>query len=52
MIAPETQRFMAERMRARIRAHAVDHAPILTAPSVVVDMLREAIAAVRTESAA
>ena len=52
MIAPETQRFMAERMRARIRAHAVDHAPILTAPSVVLDMLREAIAAVRTESAA
>ena len=52
MIAPETQRFMAERMRARIRAPAVDHAPILPAPSVVVDLLREAIAAVRTESAA
>ena len=52
MIAPATQRFMAQRMRARIRAHAVDHAPILTAPSVVLDMLREAIAAVRTESAA
>ena len=51
MIAPATQRFMAERMQARIRAQAVDHAPILTAPSVVLDVLREAIAAVRTGSA-
>jgi len=27
MIVPETQRYMAERMRAKIKAHAVDHAP-------------------------
>ena len=45
MILPETQRFMAQRMRARIRAHAVDHTPIVTAPAVVVDIIREAIAA-------
>ena len=45
MIAPDNQRFMAARMRARVRAHAVDHAPIVTAPTVVLDVLREAIAA-------
>jgi hypothetical protein len=44
MILPETQRFMAQRMRARVRAHNVDHAPILTAPTVVLDLIREAIA--------
>jgi len=43
MILPETQRFMAQRMQARVRAHVVDHAPIVTAPSVVVDIIREAI---------
>jgi pimeloyl-ACP methyl ester carboxylesterase len=44
MILPETQRFMAQRMGAHVRAHAVDHAPIVTSPSVVVDIIREAIA--------
>lgn len=44
MILPETQRFMAQRMGARIRSHAVDHTPIVTSPSVVVDIIREAIA--------
>jgi hypothetical protein len=47
MILPETQRFMAQRMKARVRARAVDHTPIATAPTVVVDIIREAIAAVR-----
>jgi pimeloyl-ACP methyl ester carboxylesterase len=46
MIAHETQRFMAERMRARVRSHPVDHTPIVTAPSVVVDIIREAIGTV------
>lgn len=46
MILPETQRFMAQRMGARVRAHAVDHTPIITSPSVVVDIIREAIAEV------
>lgn len=42
MIAPETQRFMAERMGAKIRAHHVDHSPMYSAPSVVVDVILEA----------
>jgi pimeloyl-ACP methyl ester carboxylesterase len=44
MILPETQRFMAQRMRARVRAQEVDHAPIVTAPTVVVEIILEAIA--------
>ncbi len=46
MIVHETQRFMTERMRAKVRSHPVDHAPIVSAPSVVVDIIREAIAEV------
>jgi pimeloyl-ACP methyl ester carboxylesterase len=46
MIAPETQRFMAQRMGARVRSHAVDHTPSVTAPAVVVDVIREAITTV------
>ena len=47
MILPETQRFMAQRMRARVRAHQVDHTPIVTAPTEVVEIIREAIAEAR-----
>jgi pimeloyl-ACP methyl ester carboxylesterase len=43
MIAPQTQRYMAERMKAKTRAHAVDHVPIVTAPGAVVDIIRDAI---------
>jgi pimeloyl-ACP methyl ester carboxylesterase len=43
MIVQDTQRFMADRMRAKVRSHPVDHAPIVTAPSLVVDIIREAI---------
>jgi pimeloyl-ACP methyl ester carboxylesterase len=43
MIAPETQRFMAQRMQAKVRSYPVDHSPIVTAPAVVVDIIREAI---------
>jgi len=46
MIVPDTQRFMAERMKATIKAHAVDHTPIVTAPAAVTDIIREAMAAV------
>jgi pimeloyl-ACP methyl ester carboxylesterase len=46
MIAPETQRFMAERMNAKTKAHAVDHTPSVTAPGAVADMIRDAIRAV------
>jgi pimeloyl-ACP methyl ester carboxylesterase len=45
MIQPETQRFMAERMRAHVRAEVVDHTPIVTAPAAVVEIIRAAIAA-------
>jgi pimeloyl-ACP methyl ester carboxylesterase len=43
MIVHETQRFMAERMKAQVRSHPVDHIPIVTAPAAVVDIIREAI---------
>jgi pimeloyl-ACP methyl ester carboxylesterase len=42
MIAPESQRFMAERMGATIRSHAVDHTPMYTAPKLVIDIVLEA----------
>jgi pimeloyl-ACP methyl ester carboxylesterase len=44
MIAGDNQRFMAERMKARIHAQPVDHMPLVTAPSLVLDIVREAIA--------
>ena len=43
MIAQETQRFMADRMKARVRSHPVDHAPLVTAPAVVVDLILAAV---------
>ena len=45
MIVPETQRYMAER-KAKIKAHAVDHTPSVTAPGAVVDIIGDAIRAV------
>ena len=48
MILPETQRFMAQRMGARVRAQEVDHTPLVTAPKVVVEVILQAIADVRT----
>jgi pimeloyl-ACP methyl ester carboxylesterase len=43
MIVPETQRYMAQRMKAKTKAHAVDHTPSVSAPTVVVDIIRDAI---------
>jgi pimeloyl-ACP methyl ester carboxylesterase len=43
MINPQTQRFMAERMKARISAHPVDHTPSVTAPDTVVALLTDVI---------
>ena len=43
MIEPTTQRFMAERMRAKIRSYPVDHTPMYTEPNIVVDVISEAI---------
>jgi hypothetical protein len=34
MIVSETQRYMAERMKAKIKAHVVDHTPGVTAPGM------------------
>ena len=45
MIVQETQRFMAARMKARTRSTPADHAPLVTAPAAVVDIIHEAIAA-------
>ena len=46
MIVPETQRYMAERMKAKTKAHAVDHTPSVTAPKAVADIIHNAIRAV------
>jgi pimeloyl-ACP methyl ester carboxylesterase len=46
MIDPETQRYMAARMKAKTGAHAVDHTPSVTAPTAVVGVIRAAIRAV------
>jgi pimeloyl-ACP methyl ester carboxylesterase len=42
MINPKTQHFMAERMGATVHAHPVDHTPLLTAPTIVVEVILEA----------
>ena len=42
MINPETQDFMAKRMKATLRRLDVDHTPIATAPEQVVEFLLEA----------
>jgi pimeloyl-ACP methyl ester carboxylesterase len=48
MIVAETQRFMAERMKARMSVHPVDHTPSVTAPGRVVNLILEAIRQVGT----
>ena len=42
MILAETQRFMADRMGATVRASAVDHSPMYTSPNLIVDLVLEA----------
>ena len=49
MINPETQSFMADRMGAHLRSHRTDHAPPITAPNAVLDVIAEAYAAVSEE---
>jgi hypothetical protein len=39
-------RYMAERMKAEVKAHAVDHTPSVSAPTAVVDIIRDAIRSV------
>jgi pimeloyl-ACP methyl ester carboxylesterase len=43
MINPTTQHFMAERMGARIRSERVDHAPLASAPGLVIEMILAAV---------
>jgi pimeloyl-ACP methyl ester carboxylesterase len=43
MIVAETQRFMAGRMKAKTKAHAVDHTPSITAPAAVAGVILEAV---------
>jgi len=43
MIQSTTQRFMAERMGAKIRSYAVDHTAMYTEPKIVVDVIWEAV---------
>lgn len=43
MIPQAVQRFLAERMGAKIRTAKVDHVPLVTAPDLVVDLIQEAI---------
>jgi hypothetical protein len=46
MIDPDTQTFMADGMGASIREHRVDHAPMISSPDAVVDIITEAVGAV------
>jgi pimeloyl-ACP methyl ester carboxylesterase len=43
MIPAGTQRFMAERMKARVRTVPADHVPMITKASAVVDIMLEAV---------
>ncbi len=43
IIKPTTQRFMAERMGAKIRSYPVDHTPMYTEPKIVRDVIWEAV---------
>ena len=44
MFSSKTQRYVAERMKAQIRSHDVDHAPQISAPAIVVEFVLEAAA--------
>ena len=43
MIPAETQRFMAQRMRARTVTHPVDHTPLIARPELVAALILEAL---------
>jgi pimeloyl-ACP methyl ester carboxylesterase len=45
MISPDTQRYMAERMRAQVYSLPVDHTPLASAPQEVVHVITEAVRA-------
>jgi pimeloyl-ACP methyl ester carboxylesterase len=43
MINPATQQFLARRMGAQTRSEEVDHAPLVTAPELVVEIILQAV---------
>jgi pimeloyl-ACP methyl ester carboxylesterase len=51
MINPKAQRFMADRMRARVWSQRVDHSPMYTEPNVVIDVMLEAARETLSDSA-
>jgi pimeloyl-ACP methyl ester carboxylesterase len=42
MISPKTQHFMADRMHAKVHSYPVDHSPMYTEPSLVINVILEA----------
>jgi hypothetical protein len=42
MISPKTQRFMANRMHAKIHSAPADHSPMISAPQSVINVILEA----------
>ena len=42
MINPKTQKFMADRMQAKVRSSRVDHSPMYSAPDLVIQVILEA----------
>ena len=42
MINPKTLYFMADRMKAKVKSHPVDHSPMYTEPNLVVDVILDA----------
>ena len=43
MINPATQEFLARRMGAQVRSEKVDHAPLVTAPNLVAEIILQAV---------
>jgi pimeloyl-ACP methyl ester carboxylesterase len=43
MIPLATQRYLAHRMKARVRSEKLDHTPLVTAPDTVVEVILDAV---------
>ncbi len=46
MVSPDTQRFLAERMRSKVVALPVDHAPLASQPGAVASLIEDAAASI------
>jgi pimeloyl-ACP methyl ester carboxylesterase len=46
MVAPETQRYTAERMKSKTVSLQVDHSPLVSQPNAVVDLIKSAAASI------